>query len=233
MAASLPAGFAPRANTRREPGPPGPAFPALVARDCCWVDVPGRRSRHLPRRRSHGDPCRRPRAGAPRAVVRAPRRGRGAGRRVLRAPGRDAARRGAHPRRRARARAVRRAVAHRARLRARGGRRRPDRAPRPRRRRPRGDLLQAGRCSSRTVPSPTTPTPTRRASAPRPTSSIPTRPGAPPARGARPRGGRIVAVASTGARATTPASRWLELARLMVALGCEHALNLDGGGSTR
>jgi phosphodiester glycosidase len=44
--------------------------------------------------------------------------------------------------------------------------------------------------------------------------------------------GRIVAVACDGRSRKDAGLTLLELARLMVALGCEHALNLDGGGST-
>ena len=44
--------------------------------------------------------------------------------------------------------------------------------------------------------------------------------------------GRIVAVACDGRSRHDAGLTLLELARLMVALGCEHALNLDGGGST-
>jgi Phosphodiester glycosidase len=44
--------------------------------------------------------------------------------------------------------------------------------------------------------------------------------------------GRIVAVASDGRSRRDAGLTLVELARLMVALGCEHALNLDGGGST-
>ena len=45
-------------------------------------------------------------------------------------------------------------------------------------------------------------------------------------------GGRIVAVACDGRSRRDAGLTLLELARLMVALGCEDALNLDGGGST-
>ena len=44
--------------------------------------------------------------------------------------------------------------------------------------------------------------------------------------------GRILAVACEGRSRHEAGLTLLELARLMVALGCEHALNLDGGGST-
>jgi len=45
-------------------------------------------------------------------------------------------------------------------------------------------------------------------------------------------GGRIVAVACDGRSRHDAGLTLVELARLMVALGCEDALNLDGGGST-
>jgi hypothetical protein len=45
-------------------------------------------------------------------------------------------------------------------------------------------------------------------------------------------GGRIVAVACDGRSRRDAGLTLVELARLMVALGCEDALNLDGGGST-
>jgi hypothetical protein len=45
-------------------------------------------------------------------------------------------------------------------------------------------------------------------------------------------GGRILAVACDGRSRRDAGLTWLELARLMLAIGCEHALNLDGGGST-
>jgi hypothetical protein len=44
--------------------------------------------------------------------------------------------------------------------------------------------------------------------------------------------GRIVAVACDGRSRHDAGLTLVELARLMAALGCEHALNLDGGGST-
>jgi hypothetical protein len=44
--------------------------------------------------------------------------------------------------------------------------------------------------------------------------------------------GRILAVACDGRSRRDAGLTLLELAKLMVALGCEHALNLDGGGST-
>jgi Phosphodiester glycosidase len=44
--------------------------------------------------------------------------------------------------------------------------------------------------------------------------------------------GRILAVASEGRAHDEAGLTLLELARLMVALGCREALNLDGGGST-
>jgi len=44
--------------------------------------------------------------------------------------------------------------------------------------------------------------------------------------------GRILAVACDGRAHDEAGLTMLELARLMVALGCEQALNLDGGGST-
>ena len=44
--------------------------------------------------------------------------------------------------------------------------------------------------------------------------------------------GRILAVACDGRSRRDAGLTLLELARLMVALGCDHALNLDGGGST-
>ena len=44
--------------------------------------------------------------------------------------------------------------------------------------------------------------------------------------------GRILAVACDGRSRHDAGLTLLELARLLVALGCEHALNLDGGGST-
>jgi hypothetical protein len=44
--------------------------------------------------------------------------------------------------------------------------------------------------------------------------------------------GRILAVACDGRSRRDAGLTLLELARLMVGLGCDHALNLDGGGST-
>jgi hypothetical protein len=44
--------------------------------------------------------------------------------------------------------------------------------------------------------------------------------------------GRILAVACDGRSRRDAGLTLLELARLMAGLGCEHALNLDGGGST-
>jgi Phosphodiester glycosidase len=44
--------------------------------------------------------------------------------------------------------------------------------------------------------------------------------------------GRIVAVACDGRSRRDAGLTLVELAKLMAALGCEHALNLDGGGST-
>jgi hypothetical protein len=44
--------------------------------------------------------------------------------------------------------------------------------------------------------------------------------------------GRILAVACDGRSRHDAGLTLSELARFMVALGCEHALNLDGGGST-
>jgi hypothetical protein len=44
--------------------------------------------------------------------------------------------------------------------------------------------------------------------------------------------GRIVALACDGRSRRDAGLTLLELARLMAGLGCEHALNLDGGGST-
>ena len=129
---------------RDRPRPIGRSLPPRAAAPL------GRRphhdSRRLSRRHPHRDPRRRAaRPGAPGAVVRAARHTRGAGRRVLHATGRDPARRGPHPRRRARARAVRRPVAHRPRLPARRGRPpRGSRAATSSRAAPRGDLLQAG-----------------------------------------------------------------------------------------
>jgi phosphodiester glycosidase len=45
-------------------------------------------------------------------------------------------------------------------------------------------------------------------------------------------GGRIVAVACDGRSRRDAGLTLVELARLMLALGCDDALNLDGGGST-
>ena len=156
-----------------------------------------------------------------RALVRAARRRRGAGRRLLPPAGRAAARRGAHPRRPPRARPVD-APWHavRAALHVEGG------AARIARRdaldaEPRGDLLQAGPLLVADATSPTTPRPTTRASARR----APVRPEPhrrpPPARRHRARAG-----ADPRRRLRRPLPRdagltLFELACLMVALGCE------------
>ena len=155
--------------------------------------------------------------------MRAPRRARGAGRRVLHAAGRAPAGRGPHPRRRARARAVRRAVAHGPRLRARGGRPGADRAAATRSpREPRGDLLQAGPllvAGGEVAYDPDADAEGFRAAAhqfdPDPTD------------GRHPRAalgladGRLVAVACDGRSRHDAGLTLVELARLMLALGCE------------
>ena len=132
-----------------------------------------------------------------------------------------------------RARPVRRAVAHDPRLRPRRGRHGAD----PRRNRlgaePRGDLLQAGPllvADGDVAYDPELDIEGFRAGAhqfdPDPTE------------GRHPRAalgladGRIVAVACDGRSRRDAGLTLVELARLMVALGCEYALNLDGGGST-
>ena len=232
MAASHAAGFAPRADTRT-----GNLAPrGRVLRSCSAGRA--RTTIHVACHDAERTEIRvavLPRPGAPRAVVRAPRR------RARRSSAGSSCARTA--RRSARC-APTASCASTCRSTRRGTRCAPActsrAAPRGSRAataldaEPRGDLLQAGPLlvadgdvaydpeaddeGFRAGGAPVRPRPDR---------------GPPPARGARPRptAGSSRSRA-TAARAATPGSRCVELARLMVALGCEHALNLDGGGST-
>ena len=194
-------------------------------------DDPRRRVRHRAHRAARRAAARH---GAARAVVRRARRRRGDRRRLLRAAGRHAARRGPHARRRRagtsrsprRGRPCARACTCRA---ASTASRRATSCPRRRA----ATCCRPGRCSSAAA---------RRSSAARTDregfsageaqfdSDITDGRYPRAALGLAP--GRMFAVACDGRSRHDAGLTLEELAALMAALGCETALNLDGGGST-
>ena len=190
--------------------------------------------RLLRRREDRAARRRAARPGPAGGLVRVARLRRGAGRRLLRAAGRNAARRGPHARRRPPPRPVRRAVGRRARVRARPRRRRPaSRRATSFRRRPAAICCRPARCSSATACQCSGARTTSRASG-RATAQFDSdiTDGRYPRAALGLADGKLFAVACDGRSRHDAGLTLEELAALMAALGCQVALNLDGGGST-